>query len=58
MVGHSCADNISGLCQLIGKSQETKPKLHMAFTDLEQAYGNVPRERLWVVQGPLKETIK
>ena len=35
--------------QLVGKYREKRKKLHVAFMDLEKAYGNAGREELWRV---------
>ena len=35
--------------QIVAKTIEKNKKTYMAFVDLEKAYDNVSREKLWVV---------
>ena len=43
-----CNDQIF-VKQIVAKTIEKNKKTYMAFVDLEKAYDNVSREKLWVV---------
>ena len=42
-------DQIFVVKQIVEKTIEKNKKTYMAFVDLEKAYDNVSREKLWVV---------
>ena len=44
-----CNDQIFVVKQIVAKTIEKNKKTYMAFVDLEKAYDNVSREKLWVV---------
>lgn len=45
--GRSCVDNLFTLQQLLEKQIAVDREVHIAFIDLEKAYDNVPRSKLW-----------
>ena len=47
--GRGSNDQIFAVKQLVEKSTEKDKKIYMAFVDLEKAYDNVSREKLWKV---------
>ena len=47
--GRGCNDQIFVVKQIVEKTIEKNMKTYMAFVDLEKAYDNVSREKLWVV---------
>ena len=47
--GRGCNDQIFAVKQLVEKTNEKDKKIYMAFVDLEKAYDNVSREKLWKV---------
>ena len=47
--GRGCNDQIFVVKQIVEKTIEKNKKIYMAFVDLEKAYDNVSREKLWVV---------
>ena len=47
--GKGCIDQIFVLKQLAEKYKEKRKELHAAFMDLEKAYYEVCREKLWRV---------
>ena len=47
--GRGCIDQIFAVKQIVEKTIEKDKKVYMAFVDLEKAYDNVSREKLWKV---------
>ena len=47
--GRGCSDQIFAVKQIVEKTIEKDKKTYMAFVDLEKAYDNVSREKLWKV---------
>ena len=47
--GRGCNDQIFAVKQIVEKTIEKDKKTYMAFVDLEKAYDNVSREKLWKV---------
>ena len=47
--GRGCNDQIFVVKQIVEKTIEKNKKTYTAFVDLEKAYDNVSREKLWVV---------
>ena len=47
--GRGCNDQIFAVKQIVEKTIEKDRKTYMAFVDLEKAYDNVSREKLWKV---------
>ena len=47
--GRGCCDQIFAVKQMVKKTIEKDRKMYMAFVDLEKAYDNVSREKLWKV---------
>ena len=48
-LGRGCIDQIFAVKQIVEKIIEKNKKVYMAFVDLEKAYDNVSREKLWKV---------
>ena len=47
--GRGCSDQIFAVKQIVEKTIEKDRQMYMAFVDLEKAYDNVSREKLWKV---------
>ena len=49
--GRGCNDQIFVVKQIVEKTIGKNKKTYMAFVDLEKAYNNVSKEKLWIALG-------